>query len=133
MKRFIIAMAMLECGCMMSSAEDFGTLTLTGKSGQQWTFPAQGLRMVPVAGRMEVYTSAGLSTTLDISQLAGAAFSDSNATGVVGSLESVTVFTLYTMQGVPLGEYATVAEARQHVPAGIYIMNVSGVISKIVL
>ncbi|MBQ9355716.1 MAG: hypothetical protein IJT98_00265 [Prevotella sp.] len=111
-------------------------LVMTDSGGNHTSLATSGLTMRIENGNLVIVSNEG-TTTLSLASLAKMEFSETkvgNTTTAIGMLPvgsaDVEVFNL---QGVGMGTFSSMSQARATLPAGIYIVKQNGQTRKITL
>lgn len=108
-----------------AQAYDYPYLTLQKSDGTEQSVAVEQLKLTFSDGQMVLSNSDG-TTTISLSDLSKMYFSTSATAGISTQISEVSddsPVEVYTLSGMGLGSFESVAEAKKQLKAGIYVMK----------
>lgn len=120
----VLIMALLLLTTASVKADDYAYLAFENGDGTTQTLPADGLKITYADGKIVAVSSNG-SQTFTLSDLYKMYFA--NTSTAISDLSADTAgtsaVTVYTISGIQVGHYASLATARANLKAGLYLVK----------
>lgn len=108
-----------------AQAYDYPYLTLQKSDGTEQSVAVEQLKLTFSDGQLVLSNSDG-TTTISLSDLSKMYFSTSATAGISTQITEATddsPVEVYTLSGMSIGSFESVAEAKKQLKAGIYVMK----------
>lgn len=121
MKKLITVVAGLFFA-LSAYADDYQYMEFTNSDGSIHTLAVEGLEMTISKGNLMMTNSQGEALSIPIESLASMQFTNTTSVGIVAD-NADSVISLYTVDGVRVGDFHSLKEASSEVCTGIYIVK----------
>ncbi|MGN1245329.1 MAG: hypothetical protein ACI4UN_01720 [Muribaculaceae bacterium] len=126
MRRFFCAIMLLQgVAAIAGDGFDYPYMAFQGIDGTKQTVAVESLEITFANGKLMAHSAAD-EVSLELSQLDKMYFTTEQA-GVAGTFAPVSgTTTVYSMQGVNLGTFASLSDAVNSLQRGLYVVKTDG-------